>query len=114
MSKRLLWIGSSADDLSGFPEQARRRAGYQLRRIQEGEEPDDWRPMPTVGPGVREIRIEIEDGWFRVFYVVWSQDAVYVLHSFQKSTTRTAQADIELGQARYKALKAYDKKTKNK
>ena len=74
------FLGSSLDDLRGFPCSARREAGYQLDRVQHGLEPDDWKPMTTVGSGVREIRIRDASGAFRVVFVAKFADAVYVLH----------------------------------
>lgn len=53
----LRWVGTSLKDLRAFPEVARREAGYQLRRVQEGLLPDDWKPMASVGSGVAEIRL---------------------------------------------------------
>jgi phage-related protein len=55
--KLLSFLGSSLDDLRAFPDTARREAGHQLDQVQRGLEPDDWKPMPGVGPGVREVRI---------------------------------------------------------
>lgn len=55
--KAVIWMGSSKDDLIAFPPDARREAGYQLDRVQRGDEPEDWKPMSTVGASVREIRI---------------------------------------------------------
>jgi phage-related protein len=98
--KALFWVGSSLADTRAFPAEARQRAGYELYLVQQGQEPDDWKPMPAVGAGVREIRIHSE-GEYRVFYVASFAEGVYVLHSFQKKTQRTRQADIELGRARY-------------
>lgn len=98
--KALFWAGTSLADVRAFPDEARQRAGYQLFLIQDGQDPDDWKPMPAVGAGVREIRIHSE-GEYRVFYVASFADGVYVLHAFQKKTQRTRQADIELGRTRY-------------
>ena len=69
MDKPIDWRGSSLDDLRDFPETARKQAGYELRKLQRGEAPDDWRPFQEVGPGVNEIRINCPDGWFRV--IAW-------------------------------------------
>ena len=102
--KALYWLGTSLDDLRDFPEAARREAGFDLRRIQNDLEPRDWKPMGIVGAGVREIRIRIVDGAYRVFYVVENAEAVYVLHAFQKTTQRTSTADIDKGKARYKLI----------
>lgn len=82
--KPVRFVGSVLDDLREFPATARREAGYQLRRVQDGLDPDDWKPMGSVGPGVREIRVRDELGAFQVIYGASLRDAVYVLHAFQK------------------------------
>jgi phage-related protein len=96
--------GSSLDDLRAFPDAARREAGYQLDQVQHGREPDDWKPMPTVGRGVQEIRIRDSAGAFRVLYVTKFDDAVYVLHCFQKKTQKTSKADMNVAAQRYRDL----------
>ena len=96
-------LGSSRSDVRACPEDARIAAGFQLRRVQQGLDPNDWKPMPTVGPGVREIRIHVE-GAHRVFHVASFAEAVYVLHAFEKKTPRTAAQDLELGRKRYRDL----------
>ncbi|WP_280044027.1 type II toxin-antitoxin system RelE/ParE family toxin [Pseudomonas sp. Hg5Tf] len=102
--KPIEWLGSSKEDLRDFPPVARQRAGYQLELIQDGEDPADWRPMESVGQGVREIRIKCKDGAFRVFYVVNRPEAVYVLHAFRKTTEKTEKRDIDLAKDRLKSL----------
>ena len=102
--KRLAFYGRSHADLSKFPEGPRRKAGYQLNLVQEGLEPEDWKPMPSIGPGVREIRVRDTSGAFRVVYVATFADAIYVLHAFQKKTQRTALLDIELARSRFRQL----------
>ena len=101
--KPLVWVGSSLDLLRAFPEAARRLAGYQLRRVQSGLMPSDWKPTPSVGPGVAEIRVHttLEH---RVFYLARFPEAVYVLHACEKRTRRTRQADLELARARLAEL----------
>jgi putative addiction module killer protein len=81
--------------LRAFPEQARRDAGYQLSRVQQGLMPNDWKPMNAVGSGVYEIRIHTGTE-HRVFYVAKYDDAIYVLHAFEKRTRQTRQADIAM------------------
>ena len=98
--KSIVFLGSSLDDLRGFPADARRQAGYQLDRVQRGLDPDDWRPMPSIGAGVREIRVRERAGAFRVIYVATFADAVYVLHAFQKKTRQTAKRDLDLAGSR--------------
>jgi phage-related protein len=103
--KPLEFRGSAQDDLRAFPLTAKREAGYQLDQVQNGLEPDDWKPIATIGTGVREIRIRDLAGAFRVIYVAKFADAIYVLHCFQKKTARTNQTDIELATKRYRDLK---------
>ena len=104
--KKLAWQGSSREDIIRFPLDARRMAGYQLDKVQHGELPDDWKPMPIIGAGVREIRIRESSGAYRVIYVAHVGSTVHVLHAFQKKTQRTRQSDIELAQQRYKNIEA--------
>ncbi|MDG0834614.1 type II toxin-antitoxin system RelE/ParE family toxin [Roseateles saccharophilus] len=102
--KPVAFRGSALDDLRAFPLAARRDAGHQLDQVQRGQEPDDWKPMPTVGTGVKEIRIRDEAGAFRVLYVAKFADAVYVLHCFQKKTQKTTKTDLDLAVKRYRDL----------
>jgi len=99
IEKPLTWLGSSLDDVRAFPAEAKRAAGYQLGRVQRGLMPDDWKPMTTVGSGVYEIRIHTELE-HRVFYVAKYEDAVYVIHAFEKRTAQTKDADIALARKR--------------
>ena len=96
--------GSSLDDLRAFPPAAKREAGHQLDQVQNGRDPDDWKPMNTVGQGVREVRIRDASGAFRIIYIAKFADAIYVLHCFQKKTERTSKADLDLAAKRYRDL----------
>lgn len=111
--KPLIWLGSALEDIRAFPDDARRESGYQLRRVQQGLAPSDWKPMTTVGPGVVEIRIHTAQE-FRVFYVAKFTEAVYVLHAFNKRRQKTAQREISLAQQRYSELTQARNKTKEK
>lgn len=102
--KAVEFRGSALDDLRTFPLAARREAGHQLDQVQRGREPDDWKPMATVGPGVQEIRIRDAAGAFRVIYVAKFAEAIYVLHCFQKRTQKTSKADLDLATKRYRDL----------
>lgn len=102
--KPLEFVGSSLNDLRSFPVPTRRVAGYQLRQVQSGLDPDDWRPMSSIGPGVREIRLH-EGGEFRVVYVARFAEALYVLHAFQKKTRQTPQRDLALARARFRQIR---------
>jgi phage-related protein len=101
--KNLKFLGASRDDLRAFPVEARYAVGMQLRRVQNGDMPADWKPLPTVGAGVYELRVH-EEGEWRVIYVAKLADAIYVLHAFQKKDRKTRQADIDIAKQRYKAL----------
>lgn len=101
--KELRFVGSSLADLSRFPADTRRAAGFELWQVQNGLDPSDWKPMNSVGLGVREIRIHVGGAW-RVLYVAKFADAVYVLHAFAKKTQRTAQADISLAARRFREI----------
>lgn len=102
--KELEFIGTSLDDLKDFPKETRQEIGWELDRLQAGKEPLDFKPMKTVGAGVYEVRVKTDDGAFRAFYVAKFEEAVYVLHAFQKKTRQTAKHDIDIGQKRYKEL----------
>jgi len=101
--KPLRWLGSSRAAVRAFPPNARRDAGYQLYRVQAGHEPTDWKPMPRVGAGVREIRIHA-DGQYGVLYVATRPEAAYVLHAFRKKRQRTPQLDLDLARTRLQEL----------
>jgi phage-related protein len=102
--KPVYFVGTSREDLRELPETVQETAGFQLFKVQQGNEPDDWKPMRTVGPGVQELRVRDESGAYRVFYVAKFEEAVYVLHVFEKRSQKTAKADLELGKNRYADL----------
>jgi len=109
--KPLVWVGTSLEDLRQFPEAARRQAGFDLRRVQAGLDPTDWKPMASVGLGVREIRLEVGTA-HRVFYVAKFAEAIYVLHGFEKRTRQTTSQDLEMGKRRYRELLAWRREQK--
>ena len=101
--KPVIWVGDSRERIREFPADAKRLAGHDLELVRAGREPRDWKPMPSVGLGVREIRVQIGAA-FRVIYVAKFAEAVYVLHAFRKQSQKTAQADIELGRRRFRTV----------
>ena len=103
--KPVVFLGDSVARLRAFPDGPRRNSGVQLDRVQRGLDPDNWKPMQSIGPGVREIRIRDAAGAFRVIYIAAFAEAVYVLHAFQKKTPRTSARDIALASSRYRELK---------
>jgi len=107
--KPIRWMGSARRDLGAFPDDARRVAGYNLHLVQNGLMPDDWKPVETVGPGTYEIRITTpppDPAQFRVFFVAKFEEAVYVLHAFEKKSRKTSRHDLELGRTRYAEMVA--------
>jgi phage-related protein len=103
--KPIEFAGDSLARLREFAASARRAAGYQLDRVQRGLEPDDWKPMKTIGAGVRELRIRDRSGAFRVIYLATLADRVVVLHAFRKKTQRTSKQDIDLAAKRLRELR---------
>jgi phage-related protein len=102
--KPVSFLGDSLDEVRSFPDDARRDAGFQIGRLQLGLDPNDWKPMKTVGPGVREIRVREASGAYRVIYIATLEDAVYVLHAFRKKTQATSKRDLDLATTRFKEL----------
>ncbi|WP_428354343.1 type II toxin-antitoxin system RelE/ParE family toxin [Methyloprofundus sp.] len=102
--KPIYWIGSSLKDLLTLPDEVKREAGYQLHRVQNGLEPENWKPFQEIGSGVKEIRIYDQDGAFRVMYVAKFSEKIYVLHAFQQKSQKTNQNEINIAKTRYKAI----------
>jgi phage-related protein len=101
--KGIRFLGTSLETLREFPAVAKREAGYQLDRVQHGLDPVDWKPMKSVGRGVREIRIQ-QEGQYRVIYVASFEDSVYVLHAFQKKTQKTDKQDLDTARRAFKEI----------
>ena len=102
--KQVKWLGNSREQIREFPDEPKREAGDQLERVQAGKEPADWKPMPSVGLGVNEIRVRNAGGAFRVIYVARFSEAVYVLHAFQKTARKTPKPDLDLARRRFREL----------
>lgn len=86
-----------------LPPEAQQALGYSLRRVQRGQEPVDWKPMQSVGPGVMELRVRV-GGAYRLICVARFEEAIYVLHVFQKKSQKTSMLDLELARNRYRTL----------
>ena len=102
--KPIIFVQTSRQDLLGLPPNIRRQIGYQLDLVQNGVEPDDWKPMASIGAGVQEIRVKDETGAYRTLYVAKFEEGVYVLHIFQKKTQKTSQHDLDLAEKRYRSV----------
>jgi phage-related protein len=99
--KPVRFLGDSLKRIREFPADVKQDTGYQLDKLQRGQQPDDFKPMPAVGKGVEEIRIWDDSGTYRVLYTARLVDAVYVFHAFQKKTQRTPQHEIDVAKARF-------------
>jgi phage-related protein len=102
--KRIVWMGTALADICAFPAEPRKECGDELALVQAGEMPTDWKPFEDIGPGTKEIRVRDRDGIYRVMYVAKFDEAVYVLHCFQKKTQTTSQQDKNLASTRYKLM----------
>jgi phage-related protein len=102
--KPVRFLGDSLKRLREFPDDARQDAGYQLDKLQRGEQPDDFKPMPSIGKGVEELRVWDDAGTYRVIYTARLKDMVVVLHVFQEKTDATSRVDIELARSRWTQL----------
>lgn len=101
--KSLVWLADSLALVRDFSSEAKMEVGHELRRVQQGLNPTDWKPMPSIGLGVKEIRVNVGTA-YRVFYVAKFAEAVYVLHAMTKKTQKTPQQDIELAAKRFRQL----------
>lgn len=102
--KPVIFLGDALDVIRAFPDGARQATGFQLERVQRGLLPHDWKPMPTVGSGVREIRIRGSSGAYRVIFTAVMAEAIYVLHAFQKKSEKTSKADLDLAAKRWREI----------
>lgn len=103
--RKVIFLGDSLKVIKNFPEAVRREAGYQIDNVQNGIAPNDWKPMTTIGVGVKEIRINEDNNKFRVIYVAKINDFVHVLHAFNKKTQKTSIKDLALAIKRFKEIK---------
>lgn len=101
--RSVIFEGDSLAMIRKFPDEARHRSGYEIDRVQRDLEPENWRPFPSIGQGVREIQIQM-GRQYRIIYTVKIADQVHILHAFQKKTQKTRKSDIELAKSRLKAI----------
>ena len=101
--KEIIWLGATHSEVRTYPPEVRQDIGYNLDKVQRGLSPSDWKPMTSIGAGVKEIRIHATNE-YRVLYVAKFEEAIYVLHSFVKKTQQTTLKDIALAKKRYTEL----------
>ena len=102
----IAWEGDSKEVISGFPLPVKENLGFQLRQLQEGEQPTDYRPVPSIGPGVFELRDQDERAWYRVIYLSRVLDVIYVLHCFEKKSREIPRNDVATAQRRLQNVRA--------
>jgi phage-related protein len=102
--KEIRWMGTAYKDILEFPSELRKEAGFQLGKVQAGLDPDNWKPFDEIGSGTKEIRIRETTGIYRILYVAKFEEAIYVLHCFQKKTEATTKRDKEIAETRYRAI----------
>lgn len=101
----IAWEGDSREVLQSFPDGVRQNLGFQLWQLQQGERPADYRPLPSIGAGVFELRDQDERSWYRVVYLSRINDVIYVLHCFEKKSREMPRRDFETARRRFKAVK---------
>lgn len=103
--QKIVWVGSSSDELRELPKKARERLARSLDRIQHGDKPGDWKSLPNIGSGVYEIRCRDDAGSYRCLYVVKGKPPVlYILTAFTKKTQKTPSSVISLAKNRYNTI----------
>jgi phage-related protein len=102
----IAWEGDSKEIISGFPNKVRQNLGFQLRLLQQGQQPKDYRPMPSIGPGVFELRDEDARAWYRVVYLSRIRGLIHVLHCFEKKGREMPQKEISMARQRLRTVRA--------
>ena len=103
----IAWEGDSLGVMRRFPDEVKQNLGHQLRLLQRGERPTDYRPVATIGPGVFELRDQDERAWYRVIYLSRVRDVIHILHCFEKKSREIPRKDVQLAQQRLKAVRAW-------
>lgn len=102
----IVWEGDSLEVLKSFPEAVTQNFGFELWQLQQGERPKNYRPLPSIGSGVFELRDQDERGWYRVVYLSRIDDVIYVLHCFEKKAREMPGKDFQKSKQRFRAVKA--------
>jgi phage-related protein len=102
----IAWEGDSREVISSFPDAPKKNLGFDLRLLQQGQQPTDYRPMSSIGPGVFELRDQDERAWYRVIYLSRVRDVIHVLHCIEKRSRETPAKEINTARQRLKAVRA--------
>jgi len=99
-TRPVVWLGSTLKGIRAFPSAVRRDIGHALYAAQQGETDPAAKPLRGFGGGsVLEIVADHRGDTWRAIYTVRYEEAVYVLHTFQKKSKRgiaTTKKDIDL------------------
>lgn len=112
--KRIVWIGSSLDDLRKFPEEVKDDVGYALYEAQQGGMPFRAKPMKGLS-GVIEIKTDHHSDTYRTVYAVKLGDKLYVLHVFKKKSKKgisTPKPDMNVIKSRLKTAQKLARESK--
>jgi phage-related protein len=101
--KEIRFLGDTVKRIGEFPYPVLLRCLHELDRVRHGLDPSNWKPMKTVGSGVREVRIQAASA-YRILYVASRPEAIYVLHAFRKESMQTRKRDIDLARKRLQTL----------
>ncbi len=101
--RKVVFEGNTLEIIRQLSDDIRHRAGYEIDRVQRDKEPENWKPFPAIGQGVREIRIQL-DGQYRIIYIAKYESKVHVLHVFRKKAQKTRKSDIEIAKYRLKEI----------
>ena len=107
-TRPISWIGAALKEFRAFPDGARSICLAALTIAAEGGKADVAKPMHSLGPGVLEIALPFRGDAFRVVYAVQLAGEIWVVHAFQKKSTRglkTPKREIDLVKDRLKSLK---------
>jgi len=113
--KQAVFVGSSRKDLRAFPGKVRQEIGQALFEAQLGDHPASAKPLKGFGSGVLEIRDNFDGDTYRAVYAVRFQGVLYVLHAFQKKSTKgiaTPQRHLDLVRQRLREAETIHKTTK--
>jgi phage-related protein len=114
VKKNTIWYSERLrDEVREWPSDVREEMGGQLNKVEYGGQPDDFKPMQSIGAGVNEIRVAEKGDQYRLIYFAKFEEAVYVLHVItKKKTQKTSKSDIEIARKRFSELVERRKKTK--
>jgi phage-related protein len=99
--KKIEWLGH-LKKMVELPDKVKLAGGNALHFVQVGQDPPDWGEMDRIGSGAKEIRLQDENGWYRIFYVAKLSEAIFILGIVKKKTNATSQADIDNAKIQYK------------